>query len=185
MSLNGDYRMSEEDRELVTSLHASDEATQGRPQLPPEQVERAREYLALLVTAGEAEMVHLDLLQEFYRTKFRYLLERCFWQGGPRPQHQPGPGFRHNQFLPAEKVQAVAERGPGVLSPDELAELLLNPYALRDLADLIDYSYPDYWQPRLDQLARENWERYPYNIPIPGLDEDEDDRGQKQRRQAQ
>jgi hypothetical protein len=177
--------MSKEDRQLLTSLHASDEATQGRPQLPAEQVERARDYLALILTAGEAELVHLDLLQEFYRTKFRYPLERCFWQGGPRPRHEPNLGFRHNQFLPAEKVRAVAERGPGVLSPDELGELLLNPYALRDLADLIDYSYPDYWPPRLEQHALEMWERRPHNIPIPGVDEAEIERVLKQRRQAQ
>ena len=62
MSLNGNYRMSKEDRELVTSLYASDEATQGRPQLPAEEVERARDYLALLLTAGEGGGEHGMLL---------------------------------------------------------------------------------------------------------------------------
>jgi hypothetical protein len=185
MSLNGDYQMRKEDRELLTSLHASDEATQGRPQLPAEQVERARDYLALILTAGEAEMAHIDILQESYRTKFRYPMTRWFWQGEPRPRHEPAPGFRHNRFLPAEKAQAVAERGPGVLSPDELAELLLNPYALWDLFDLIHYTFPDYWEPRLEQHAWENWQRRPHNIPIPGVDEAEVERVLKQRRKAQ
>ncbi len=184
MSADVDYQMNRDDRELLASLHVSDEATQGRPQLPPEKVERAREYLALLLTDDQAEIAHIEVLQEFYRDKFRYPLERWFWQGGPRPRHEPAPGFRHNQLLPEEKVRGVAERGPAVLSPEELAVLLLNPYALWDISDLIHYSFPAYWEPRLEQHARENWERYPYNIPIPGLDEDEAERAPKQGHQG-
>ena len=38
--------------------------------------------------------------------------------------------FRHHQLLPEDKALAVAERGPEALTADELATLLLNPYAL-------------------------------------------------------
>jgi hypothetical protein len=168
-----DYRMTEDQRKLLTDLYRSDDATQGRPQLPAEAVEQARDYLAALVVDGDAERAHITRLEELYRAKYCCPLERWFWQGEPRPPHEVALGFRHNRFLPEEKARAVAERGPGILSADELAALLLNPYAVRDLADLVEYLYPDHWAPLLRQKAQENWERHNYNIPIPGLDEPE------------
>jgi hypothetical protein len=184
MSTTVDYQMTGEHRRLLTDLRLSDEATQGRPQLPDERVELARDYLSLLLTDVRAEMAHIDLLQEFYRTKFYYPLSRRFWDEGPRPSCEVGTGFRHNRFLPEEKARAVAERGPGILSSDELAELLLNPFALWDLADLIDCSAPAYWLPRMEQDAQENWERHRYNVPIPGVEEADVERLLKQRQQG-
>ena len=65
----------------------------------------------------------------------------------------------------------MAEHGPGVLSSDELAVLFLNPYALCDLADLIDFLTPEYWLERLGQVGQELIDRLGLHIPIPGLDE--------------
>jgi hypothetical protein len=160
MSTGFEFPMSDDHRTLLDTLRASDEAMQGQPQLPAAKVEQARDYLALLLVDHRVEIAHIRRLQELYQTKFRYPLERWFWEGGPRPRCEIAAGFRHNRFLPDEKARAVAERGPGVLSPDGLAELLLNPYALRDLADLIAFSLPAYWLPRMEQQARENWERH-------------------------
>jgi hypothetical protein len=179
MSTTVGYQLTDEQRELVTSLYRSDDATQGQPQLPADQVERAREYLALLLVDGEAEMAHTALLKELYRSPFRYPLERPFWWEGPRdwswdPPRPPvkiAPGFRHNRFLSRETARAVAERGPGILSPEELAALLLNPYALWDLGDLIDFMRPDYWRESIERNAQEWWERSGMWVPIPGLDE--------------
>jgi hypothetical protein len=171
MSATMDYQMREDQRELVTKLWISDETTQGRPQLPPPAAALARDYLALLLVDDRAEVAHIDLLQEFYRTKFRYPLSRWFWQGEPRPPIEVAAGFRHSQFLPEATAQAVAERGHAVLSPDELAVLLLNPYALWDLADLISFLLPDYWRGRLHKVGLELMERHGLKIPIPGLDD--------------
>jgi hypothetical protein len=52
-----------------------------------------------------------------------------------------------------------------------LAVLLLNPYALWDLADLIDFLLPDYWLGRMEHVGRELMERHGLEIPIPGADE--------------
>jgi hypothetical protein len=170
MSTSVDYQMTKDQRELLTNLYRSDEATQGRPHLPPEKVEQARDYLALLLVESRAEFAHVDLLQEFYRAKFRSPLSRWFWDGGPRPRFEIAAAFRHNRFLPEEKARAVAEHGPRVLSADELAALLLNPYALWDIADLIRFSFPDYWLPRLQQVAQEHMERLGLDMSIPGID---------------
>jgi hypothetical protein len=51
MSTNGVYQMTGDQKHLLSSLLASDEE-QGRPQLPPETLELAREYLSLLLLAG-------------------------------------------------------------------------------------------------------------------------------------
>ncbi len=58
-----------------------------------------------------------------------------------------------------------------MLSADELAALLLNPYALWDLSDLIERLAPAFWWPRIQQVAQEYVERHGLYIPIPGLDE--------------
>jgi hypothetical protein len=171
MNTNGVYQMTGDQKQLVANLLASDEATQGRPQLPPETLELAREYLALLLMDVRVEKPHFKTLQEHYRAKFRYPLARCFWQGDPRPATEVAVGFRHNQFLAEQTAQAVAERGPGVLSADELAALLLNPYALWDLSDLIDELEPEFWRERMQQVGQALIDRHGLYIPIPGLDE--------------
>jgi hypothetical protein len=159
-----DYQMTREQRELLTKLLTSDKATQGQPELPSEIVELARDYLSLVLVDARAEVAHIEQLQQFYRATFHYPLSRRFWLGeqwvpgsegtlaSPYPPGEVAAGFRHNQLLPIQTAQAVAERGPGVLSPDELALLLLNPYALWDLADLIDFLLPRYWLGRMDQV---------------------------------
>jgi len=63
--------------------------------------------------------------------------------------------FRHHELLPEEMGLAIGERGLGVLPAAELARLALNPFALWDLADLIEESLPDYWLDRMDERGRE------------------------------
>jgi hypothetical protein len=163
------YQMTKDQRELVTKLLLSDEATQGHPQLPAQSSEPVRGYLSLLLMDVRAEIAHIELLQEFYRATFRYPLSRRFWSGEPRPLLAVTPAFRHNQFLPEETGRAVAERGLDVLSDDEVAILLLNPYALWDLADLIDFLLPTYWLDRMDQIGRDLMQRHHLEVAIPGV----------------
>jgi hypothetical protein len=106
-----------------------------------------------------------------YQAKFRDPLSRGFWLGGSRPPLEVAAGFRHNQLLPEQTAQAVAERGPSVLSHGELALLLLNPYALSDLADLITFLGPEYWLGRMEQVGLEFIERHGLDIPIAGTEE--------------
>ena len=87
MNTNSDYQMTPEQRELLTNLRLSDEATQGQPQLPARMVAFARDYLSLLLVDDRAEMAHVELLQELYQTPFSYPLT-CAGSGkgnhGPR-----------------------------------------------------------------------------------------------------
>ncbi len=167
MSATVAYQMTSDQRDLLANLRISDEATQGQPQLPAEAVGLARDYLSLLLVDIRALIAHLESLQDLYRAKFRYPLSSRFGLEGPRPPLEVAAGFRHKQLLPEETVRAVAERGIGVLPPAELALLLLNPCALWDLADQIDFLLPDYWLKRMDQIGRELMERHGLEVPIP------------------
>lgn len=58
-------------------------------------------------------------------------------------------GFRYTELLAEETALQIAHEGLEVLPDSELPRLLLNPFALWDLADLVSYTLPDYW---LDQM---------------------------------
>ena len=60
-------------------------------------------------------------------------------------------GFRHSAVLEERLAQGVLEGGVDRLPDGELARLLLNPYALWDLADLISTLLPDYWLDRMEE----------------------------------
>jgi hypothetical protein len=173
MSPATDYLMTPAQRELVLGLFRSDQETSGRPSLAANQVESARAYLSQLLIDVRAEIAHTRLLEQLYGAPFRSLPARQLWPGEQRPAWSPGvePRFRHNQPLPDEKARPVAEQGPSALSSAELAALLLNPYALHDLADLLDTTCPDYWLERMRAAGEELIQRYGMKIPIPGLDD--------------
>jgi hypothetical protein len=160
-------------RDLLADLRREDERTNGRPTLPSQQVTRAREWLALLLLDGQALCRHAELLQTFYPGRFEPPASRRFRrEGEPQPRETAAASaFRHHQLLPEDRALAVAERGPEALTEDELATLLLNPYALWDLADLIDLILPDYWQERMAKVGQELMQRLGVEIPIPGENE--------------
>jgi hypothetical protein len=154
-------------RDLLTDLRISDQETDGRPRLPLDRVPFAREWLARVLVDGRPLVAHLALLQELYGAKFRTPEPRRFRPEGGRPPVQPPAGFRHNQLLPEETAQAIVERGPEVLTDDELAPLLLNPLALSDVADLVNALLPAYWLPRMEEVGRQLIAEYDLALAVP------------------
>ena len=147
------YEVPQADRALLEELHASDRETGGRPRVPSNLVESARDYLSVVVLDFEAQAAHLRLLEEFYQTKFDNPgLSRRLMEGQPVYRIEAAAGFPHKQV--SKQAEDVAQHGPTVLESHELAELLLNPLALWDLADLIDFRQPGYWLQRMEEVGR-------------------------------
>jgi hypothetical protein len=174
-----------DERNLLADLRLADEETNGRPTLTAEQASRAREWFTRLMVDGRSANGHIQLLQEFYQGTFAPpSLPRWLCREGPPPARRtdPNAGFRHYQLLPEEKALAVAERGPEALTDEELAVLLLNPFALWDLADLILTLLPRYWMDIFGAVGKEEMERLGRELPLPGIDYIPDEPDKTERR---
>ena len=182
-------------RDLLANLRVSDQQTNGRPELPPEQAQPARDWLCRILVDSRLLLAHLDLLQEFYGARFDSPLPRRFLgegglaveslrqagteraNGGEAPRGEGVTGFRHNGLLPEAEARAIAGRGPDMLADTELATLLLNPLALWDVADLINALLPEYWLGRMNEVGRQLMEEYGLKVAIPGLPSDSSEGG--------
>jgi hypothetical protein len=139
---------------LFDSLCALDDETNGRPGVT--EANRAQALAGL-----ERLLVDVPALDEHIR----------------RLQKRFGRTFRHQTLLAEERAEQVVSEGAGVLSNDELAVLLLNPIALRDLAFRIGEELPDYWLERMSEVGRQAMQaegvvRKPPNGVAPSSDEE-------------
>ncbi len=162
-----------DERNLLADLRLADKETNGRPTLPAEQVNLARQWFTRLMVDGRSMNGHIQLLQEFYQGTFAPpSLPRWLCREGPPPPRRtdPSAGFRHYELLEEDKALAVAERGSEALTDDEMAVLLLNPFALWDLADLILTLLPPYWSNVFGKVGKEEMERLGRELPLPGID---------------
>jgi hypothetical protein len=140
------WPLPEDACELVDYLYIEDERTNGAPALSGERLGLARQWLIRVVFHRVDRLAHVEELQRSYARS-----RRCSTQGtSPR-----GTIFRHHELFPEAKSLALAENGPAKLSGDELARLLLNPFALLDLADLVGALAPAAWLDLLEIQARE------------------------------
>ena len=67
--------------------------------------------------------------------------------------------FPRTDVLADTRILAISESGVEVLSDDEVVELLLNPFALFDLFDVIGELGPDTWLPLMQEVGREMMRR--------------------------
>jgi hypothetical protein len=70
-------------------------------------------------------------------------------------QKRLGGTFRHQTLLPEEQAERIVSGGVSGISNSELAVLLLNPIALRDLAFRIAEVLPDCWLERMSEVGRQ------------------------------
>jgi hypothetical protein len=161
--------MTDQQRGVIVNLHISDQQTKGRPLLPPSEVPTARQWLMEAMTDPDKLEEHYALLSELYRCLFRRPTNRRDrWEGEP-PEAPRVESFTHYELLPEERARAVEERGPGILTEEEVANLLLNPFALHDLVDLISTRLPDWWIEPLAEAGRALRRRYHLVIETPDL----------------
>jgi hypothetical protein len=57
--------------------------------------------------------------------------------------------------LTQERVEQLLSRGPATLTEEDLTGLLLDPFALESLAELIEAEPSDYWLEQMDELGAE------------------------------
>jgi hypothetical protein len=122
-------------------------------------------YLDRLLLGGFVLDRHLTHLGKVYDATFRrFASRRDRTEEDPAIPGGPDMRFRHHAFLSTNQASAILERGPDALHdrsrfPEgegiEMARLLLNPYALWDLTDLVDSLLPDYWLNRMTEYGQE------------------------------
>jgi hypothetical protein len=153
---------------LIEGLHREERAD--RPAIiPSDDRETALGWLRCVLVDFGALDDHIGLLQRLYQSPFRY----------PRPRIDGGPGdgspregkFRHWERLPEDRILAVVEGGTEALRDDEVGPLLLIPYALYDLHDILNEMHPDSWLPIMQEvghrmIARD--ESMPDSLPLRG-----------------
>ena len=93
---------------------------------------------------------HVGILEEMYSVEFPYPPSRAeCWEGEAEPA-PVNPGFAFDTIPSMFMVQQISESGVTVLSPQQVRNLLLNPFALRYLSDYIRIMMPPFW---MDLLA--------------------------------
>ena len=141
-------------RDLMQRLRDSDRATGSRPLLPAGGRDKAQPWLRRILVDFDALDQHIALLQDFYDAPFRYSRpQRNDWAAEQLlPPAEPSK-FAHAARLADDRVAAVADQGVEVLSDEEMAALLLNPFALYDLFDVIDDLHPERWMLVLHEVG--------------------------------
>jgi hypothetical protein len=143
-------------RDFIVNLRIDDEHNT----LPaPAGVELLRTHLERVLVDTYLRQQHTDLLKELYQAPFLVPRPRRELPEGAQPSSPTETVFRHHQLLPEQLALDVGQRGLAALDAAQLARLALNPFALWDLADLIEETLPDYWLDRMEvrggELMRE------------------------------
>jgi hypothetical protein len=161
-----------DEKDLLVKLWVADEHNHrpGEALLDATQLDRARAWLRRILADGRARETHTDWLCEVCQTTFRPALPRRICEGLEPPQPAPDPRFAHRTLLPEACVAQILKEGVEELPADTVGPLLLNPYALWDLADRIYYEMPDYWLPLLDEVGRDLMQEWGIDFEIPGVD---------------
>jgi hypothetical protein len=141
------WPLPEEACELVDYLYIEDERTNGAPALSGERLDLARDWLVRVIFQRTDRLAHVEELQRCYGRSRR---------SSQRGDANGGTIFRHHELFAESKALTLAEKGPADLAGDELARLLLNPFALLDLADLVGALAPAPWLDLLEKQARGN-----------------------------
>jgi hypothetical protein len=138
-------------RDLLTNLIILDRQT-GQPSVPPTDDAAARRWLIHILLDVISRKAHVEKLKVGYGGKFR--IPRPHWERPYEDRIVPDPasGFQWFDLLPEDKLRQLLDQGPspGVLDSTELARLLLNPFALWDLAERIDAELPPWWWREMD-----------------------------------
>jgi hypothetical protein len=140
--------------DFVKRLYKSESEPNGCLTFPAKERHIALGWLRRVLLDFEALDLHISLLQELYGTSFAYPRPRRERWNISQPLDAPqANAFNHSQRLSEQRVAAILDDGIDILSDEELAELLLNPFALYDLFDVIDDVQPDNWMDAMHNLA--------------------------------
>jgi hypothetical protein len=129
--------------------------------------EQAEAWLRRLLVCFAALKEHVAELRRLYDSPFRFPTSRRERRPWLRESPCPATKFPFTDTLKKERIVDVLEGGIEALSDQEKAELLLNPFALYDLHDVILEAAPDAWLPVMNQVGREMRRREGAARPAP------------------
>jgi hypothetical protein len=132
------------------------------PQISADQLDTLTIYLNYLLVDSRAGLLpHIRFISRVNNCKFTPpLSRRLINSGGVKPVVSKEEGI--HQLLLETKALSIVEHGLSAFDnlavfPESkmvaIAELLLNPVALWDLADLIGYLLPDAWMPYFEEYG--------------------------------
>ena len=150
--------MGRRERGLVTDLFL-----RNPPSFPVEEDAAAgRRWLKTVLIDCDALAEHIELLSTLYRSRYRRALSRRDRPEGAAPQTPPPAGFRYFRLPEEAEAEKVLDGGVGkeVVSDAQVAEWLLNPFALDDLASRIAEGLPEAWFDDMAATGRAMQERY-------------------------
>jgi hypothetical protein len=146
----------------LDALLREDEQTKGSPTLrfsDPETVLHDLDRLLIDIFTLEA---YIEKLANHYDALWARPYTRH--EGGDRNQTAAKAllsRFPHKTLMPVHLAKAIVEEGTPVLrhvdNAQELSRLLLNPFALWDLADWIDLEMPEAWREQMTKVGQEYW----------------------------
>jgi hypothetical protein len=130
--------------DLIQQLHQAS-ATGGSAIVPADRRAESIAWLTRALLDFESLKRHIDLLSSLHSEPFRVPQPRRDSWIGARPEPPQKTAFRFSQPLPDELVVRIMDDGVACLDATQLGELLLNPYALYDLHDVLDDTLPAAW----------------------------------------
>jgi len=128
----------------------------------------ARRWLERILVDPFARAAHTDWLRDAYAAQFLPSSPRRLLHGTEPRRAEPDSRFPHRDLLPSSIIEAVLQTGVAALDGPAVSRLLLNPYALWDLSDLIWDRLPDHWLPAMDKVGNDLIREYDMDIPLPG-----------------
>ena len=159
--IDSEVFLSPVDRDHIVNLVLDDQRTRGEGRVALDDAPWAMDRLNRVVLGGERLRAHIALLEQLYQGKFRrFASMRDRRSDESVLPDGPDAAFLHHAWLHEEQVLAIAECGPEALRDAKLfpegfalaaARLLLNPYALWDLSDLVNCVLPPYWLEQMEQ----------------------------------
>lgn len=116
---------------VLQTLVESDRVNCGQPALEDAQITAAGDALVQILSDPDALTEYLAEALSLYR--------------------ESGHRFTHCTLLSECDAARLMSGGPGQLLPKTLAELLLSPFALTEMAEQLRDESTDWWQPHLDR----------------------------------
>jgi hypothetical protein len=140
---------------LMEAIVASIGVGQDRPQLPADSRQGARVWFRRLMVDAAALLAHVRWIQDRFNCSVQIPPAQGAWREGPIELPMAGSRLPYTDLLPENLARSVAQLGPDALTDEMLATILLNPFALADLHDLIDAELPEFWLDVMEEVGQE------------------------------
>jgi hypothetical protein len=160
--------LSSSHRDLINNAILADRPGAGGVSLSEQDRRTAGECVSRVLVDRDLLLEHITYLRTQYRLPAEQAAEASPEAGRRRLARRLGLGFPRNTPLSETELQELLDGGPeAVAAFGRLAELVLNPVALSDLAEQIDEQMPPAWEGALEENAKALMVRGVKRVPDP------------------